>query len=396
MAFYGLSTGLIRAVHLATGKQAWAYQTSGPVYGAPITAAGRLYVGGGDGWVYCLDASSGRLAWRWRAAPIERRLQIHGRLASTWPVMTLIEADGLVVGCAGVQAINGYLTFALDAQTGAPRWQHWHENLPMGGLPGRLGLQGYPAFVGRGLGPEGYEHMRCLTNLDTGLPPKAGDPPAALIVWPGRQHRDCIVPDQESILRGGGTLFENPDARTFKYDAFYTLYRRDRFRDPEAVPKSRRNFWFWAVRFWNATIPPAFQGEHYVRIGAYDRGNQGLSLWERSKLDVQDPRNPQGYYTHAKKHAVWVLPNKTVNDMVLCTDAVLVTEAVRGTAKMYRPAPIEGWVLRAYHREDGRELWSLPLPCEPVYCGLASSSSGSWVLTLRDGSLAIVGAVKEK
>jgi hypothetical protein len=75
--------------------------------------------------------------------------------------------------------------------------------------------------------------------------------------------------------------------------------------------------------------------------------------------------------------------------MVLCTDAVLVTQARVDRLDQYRTR-VQGWDLRAYHRDDGRELWSLPLPVEPVYCGLAPSSDGTWVLTLRDGSLAIV------
>jgi hypothetical protein len=267
----------------------------------------------------------------------------------------------------------------------------------MGGLPaGGRGLQGYPALVGHDLGPEGYEHMRCIANLDTGLPPQAGDPPAALIAWPGRQHRDCIVPDQDSILQGGGTLLENPDARSFKYDAFYTLLRPEQFRDAKVLTKRNREIRGMTFRIYGTSIPPAFQGDHYVRLGGNDYSIQTLSLWQCSKLDVRDPHNGRGYDKHVKKHAVWAIPGKALNDMILCTDAVLVTEALLGSAKMYRKPPIEGWVLRAYSREDGRELWSLPLPIEPVYCGLAPSSDGTWVLTLRDGSLAIVGAVKEK
>lgn len=49
------------------------------------------------------------------------------------------------------------------------------------------------------------------------------------------------------------------------------------------------------------------------------------------------------------------------------------------------------WSLTAFDRATGEERWSVPLPCEPVFNGIAPAADGSWVVALRDGGLAAVG-----
>jgi outer membrane protein assembly factor BamB len=51
----------------------------------------------------------------------------------------------------------------------------------------------------------------------------------------------------------------------------------------------------------------------------------------------------------------------------------------------------ESWKLVAFDRATGKERWSVDLPGEPVFNGLAPSSEGTWLLTLRDGSMVAVG-----
>ena len=51
----------------------------------PAFTQGRVLFGSDDGWVYCLEAGTGKLAWRFRAAPEELYINASGQLNSIWP-----------------------------------------------------------------------------------------------------------------------------------------------------------------------------------------------------------------------------------------------------------------------------------------------------------------------
>ena len=53
--------------------------------------------GSRDGYVYCLDAAKGELAWRFRAAPTDMRISAFGQVESAWPAFgSLIVQDDKV------------------------------------------------------------------------------------------------------------------------------------------------------------------------------------------------------------------------------------------------------------------------------------------------------------
>src|SRR5204863_8509333 len=89
--------GAIRALDAADGKPRWTAYTGGPLKYPPALADGRVYAGSGDGWVYCIEAPTGRLLWRFRAAPVERTIPLYGTLSSTWPVGSGVLVDNGVV-----------------------------------------------------------------------------------------------------------------------------------------------------------------------------------------------------------------------------------------------------------------------------------------------------------
>jgi len=79
--------------------------------------------GSADGHVYAVVASDGRLAWRFRAAPIDQRLLSYGQLESVWPVhgSTLIEND--VLYCVAGRSVfldGGLRMIRLNPVTGEP------------------------------------------------------------------------------------------------------------------------------------------------------------------------------------------------------------------------------------------------------------------------------------
>lgn len=54
----------IYALDRKTGKEIWAYHTPGEIMPTPVDLDGFLYVGTGDGHVYKVDATTGKLVWK--------------------------------------------------------------------------------------------------------------------------------------------------------------------------------------------------------------------------------------------------------------------------------------------------------------------------------------------
>ena len=76
----------VHALDAQTGERLWTYTTGGRVDSPPTFDRGRVLFGSADGWVYCLRAEDGQLAWRFRGAPIDRRLMAFEQLESVWPI----------------------------------------------------------------------------------------------------------------------------------------------------------------------------------------------------------------------------------------------------------------------------------------------------------------------
>jgi len=69
-----------------TGKELWSHTTGGRVDSPPTYHKGSVLFGSTDGWVYCLRASDGELAWKFQAALADLRLPSFEQLESVWPV----------------------------------------------------------------------------------------------------------------------------------------------------------------------------------------------------------------------------------------------------------------------------------------------------------------------
>ena len=125
MVFLGGSDGIVRALDAATGLPKWTAYTGGAIRYPPTIAGGRAFVGSGDGWAYAFEAATGRRLWRFRAAPAERRIPVFGSLLSTWPVAAGVLVDGSTAYlAAGINNFDGTHVYALDAATGAIKWQN--------------------------------------------------------------------------------------------------------------------------------------------------------------------------------------------------------------------------------------------------------------------------------
>ncbi len=83
----------------------WKLDTGGPVHSSPVIVDGCVYIGGGDGCFYAIDAATGELKWK---------RDTGGEITGS----ATVTRDGKVlIGSAGGTF------FALDAATGEPLWK---------------------------------------------------------------------------------------------------------------------------------------------------------------------------------------------------------------------------------------------------------------------------------
>lgn len=111
----------IHALDATTGKPLWAFTVGGRVDSPPTIWRGRALFGSADGFVYCLWADDGSLAWKFRAAPEDRRHVAFEQVESVWPVHGSVLVQNGVVYCVAGRSMfldGGLRMIRLDPQTG--------------------------------------------------------------------------------------------------------------------------------------------------------------------------------------------------------------------------------------------------------------------------------------
>ncbi len=122
----------VHCLDAAGGKKLWSHTVGGRVDSPPTIctfaappkggATNSLCLfGSADGWVYCLRASDGQLAWRFRAAPSHRRVVMYDQVTSAWPVHgSVLVEDGVAYVSAGYSSFldGGIYVYGLDTRTG--------------------------------------------------------------------------------------------------------------------------------------------------------------------------------------------------------------------------------------------------------------------------------------
>ncbi|MHC4558522.1 MAG: outer membrane protein assembly factor BamB family protein, partial [Planctomycetota bacterium] len=111
----------INALDADTGETQWTYTAGARIDSPPTIADGLAVFGCRDGWVYALQSSDGKLAWRFRAAPDDRKLVAHNQTESVWPVHgSVLVQDGAVYFAAGRSSYldGGVYMYKLDLVSG--------------------------------------------------------------------------------------------------------------------------------------------------------------------------------------------------------------------------------------------------------------------------------------
>ena len=116
-----IDTHTIHALDSLTGKNLWSYTAGGRVDSPPTYYKGLVLFGSADGHVYALRAGDGALAWRFRGAPVDRRVMAWEQLESAWPIHGSVLVHNDVIYCTAGRSIfldGGIRLIRLDAATG--------------------------------------------------------------------------------------------------------------------------------------------------------------------------------------------------------------------------------------------------------------------------------------
>ena len=116
-------TDSVTAYDVKTGDELWRYHTDGPVRFAPAVWEDRVFVAADDGYLHCLDLTTGERLWAHRAVPADRLVLGNERIINLWPVRGApVVKDGVVYFAAGLWPHEGVYIYALDARTAEILW----------------------------------------------------------------------------------------------------------------------------------------------------------------------------------------------------------------------------------------------------------------------------------
>jgi len=345
--------GVVRAVDLASGKLRWKAYTGGAIRMAPTVWQGRVYVGSGDGWVYALEARTGGLLWRFRAAPVERRIPAYGALMSTWPAASgVLVEDGVAYVAAGIANYDGTYLYALDARTGAIKWQnntsgHLDEAARTGvSVQGHLLLHDGTLYLpgGTSVSPARYDARtgKCLNDS------------AQLAECVSRSPRGwelSLLADR--VVACGKPFYAHPDHDVYDATAF----------DRTFLASNGERQVVWAS---------TQADQHILCFRQLDRAALGRKLAESGG----------GFHVNwarlaPKDKPEWAFKCRKALATAVCANGVLVATEAK---------------LVALDLNDGHMLWTQELPAAPVAWGLAVDSLGRIVVTLEDGRVLCFGS----
>ncbi|MHC4510136.1 MAG: outer membrane protein assembly factor BamB family protein, partial [Planctomycetota bacterium] len=347
LALLAGSDGVVRALDCQSGRERWTARTGGEIRIPPTIWEGRALVGSADGWVYAFEVTTGRLLWRFRAAPAERKIPVYGKLLSTWPAASgVLVEDGTAYVAAGLVNYDGTYVYALDASTGEVRWcndtsGHLDRQARTGvSVQGHLLLEAGKLYLagGNAVSPAIYDirNGQCLND------------PASLARCESTSPRGWeLFLVGNRVIACGAPFYSNPDLPVYDHTVTKKMLH--------AATGDRDIVWL-----------------DNSKLLCYD--SLGTDQLSRCVTDEKIPRHITQAWGEFKVSAkpVWQYDCPGSIAIAVARTAVAVADASKVTA---------------LELGTGKPLWSEKLPAAPVPWGMAVNRRGYVILTLVDGQV---------
>ncbi|MFC1596798.1 PQQ-binding-like beta-propeller repeat protein [Planctomycetota bacterium] len=397
----------IRCINAVNGRDVWSFTAGGRIDSAPTVHDGLVLFGCRDGCVYCLRATDGALVWRFRAAPLERRLVSFEQVESVWPVQgSVLVQDEVVYFAAGRSSFldGGILVYALDVNSG----QVLHHHLLEGPWPDVSKDVGRP-FAMEGALPD----LLVSDGKDLYMQRIKFDAQLNRLATPRESDLGELDMGANHLVATGGFLDDTG------FDRLYWMYgkRWPGFYFAQQSPKAGQLVVFdhsttCAIKYfyrrfqWSPLFIPA---EHGYLLFADDNDNEpileepsspvkAIEWLPKETLTDKHRRGGRGFekgsgYSRAQP-AKWqkMIPLR-VRAMLLTGDHLFTA----GTPDVLDPAdPLaafegrKGASLQVFSTKDGSLVNSQPLPSLPAFDGL-SAAGGRLYLATGDGKVICFG-----
>jgi outer membrane protein assembly factor BamB len=416
---FGTAVGILRCLHRKTGEELWSYPTAGRIISAPTFWEGKVYAGSGDGRVYCLNAEDGSLVWRYRVAPVERRIMVFGHLMSSWPINANVlvqpstdagQTGGVVYASAGlIGPCGGSLLCALDARSGKPLWEtrfaDASETLPsatgqMAWYKGRLwlhvgdsGILIVDPVTGKAAQAVDFDkldnrksmskaHMRFSTYA------------------PSRGQDIGVLPGGWAVL--GGKQFYLPADLLGQPRGTCEFLRAG----PDAVPLDAHGYPDVVVlpKAHESDAIPVWDARETLLLGTRNQppvlcsGLGDLLAAEVAAQPFDAAVAAKGYWNDGLRNTIKselppskqrpVLPEQLKRSRFL-------TPLLARNAVIFVSGDPGNWHIVAVRRTDAALLWDARMPTQPVVGGLSMTRGGDVLAPLVDGRVVCIGARRD-
>ena len=382
-----------------SGTTAWTFTATARVDSPPTIYQGMALFGSADGSVYALRATDGELAWRFRAAPEERRTFVNGQLESVWPVhgSVLVHKGQLVVAAGRSSYLDGGIrVYRLDPNSGQMLWETvmYSPDPETGKQPegGGKDVRGVLSDILLADGDDIYmRHVKL--DFDSGSQEGTGQhvfSPIGLLddTW---WHRGYWVASDRFIAHWSGWWKAGnavPSGRILSFDEKSIFgYGRDKY------PGGNTGQWRGGEKYqlfacdWPAAGP---QRESPARGPATQRRTAGKG--RRTRYPVPTPQ-PNRWATQVP---LYVRAMLVAGDTIFIAgppelietegsgEGVLVLEDPEESLAAWNGQ--KGGLLWAVSAKDGKRLAGYKLDVPPVFDGMAAAG-GKLYLAKVDGSL---------
>ncbi len=216
--YVGGGDGKVYALDAASGRSLWQSSTGGRVRSSPAVLDGAVYVGSMDGRLYALDAATGQSRWIFdtEGHTIDSRKAGFDRTS-------IVSSPAVTTQQVFVGSRDAHL-YAVDRRTGRQLWRFGHKMESMEGSPEVSWVIGSPAVL----------DGRVLVGSSDGRFFDAVDIQSGEEVWRFKTPRNVL---SSAALAGGQAFFGCDDGHVFALDV-RTGAERWRFRTGGAVMSS--------------------------------------------------------------------------------------------------------------------------------------------------------------